>query len=274
MKIALITGASSGMGREAAIQLADRFSGLDEIWIVARRMNRLSELEKALPRPARKFDIDLTDSMQLERLKTALYEENPDVKILINASGYGKIGRVGSISIEEEIGMPDLNCTALCAVTHMALPYMRQNSRIIQFASSAAFLPQPGFAVYAATKAFVLSYSRALNEELKYRGICVTAVCPGPVRTEFFDVAETTGKIPFYKRLTMADPRKVVKLALRDSMMGKTVSTYGLVMRSFRILCKVVPHGFILKAMAAISPVQVEQGTKINGDIRDKERNP
>lgn len=259
MKIAIVTGASSGMGRETAVQLADRFGGLEEIWLIARRMNRLKELEEALPVPVRKFAIDLTGQEELEQLKTALKDIKPDVKMLVNASGYGKIGRVGTISLNGETGMPDLNCTALVAVTHLVLPYMSKNSRIIQYASSAAFLPQPGFAIYAATKAFVLSYSRALNEELKSRGICVTAVCPGPVKTEFFDIAETTGEIPLYKKLTMANPRKVVKLALRDSMMGKTVSTYGFLMKAFRLLCKAVPHGLILKAMAALSPEQVEE---------------
>lgn len=257
MKIAVVTGASSGMGRETAIQLADRFAGFGEIWLVARRMDRLMELEKKLPVPVRKFAIDLTDEAQLSELSDALKKEQPDVKILVNASGYGKIGSVGKVALNEETGMVRLNCEALCAVTHMVLPYMSKNSRIIQFASSASFLPQPGFAVYAATKAFVLSYSRALGEEVKKRGIYVTAVCPGPVKTEFFDIAETTGRIPLYKRLTMADPVKVVKLAVRDSLMGKPVSVYGITMKGFRLLCKAVPHSLILKIMSCISPKQV-----------------
>ncbi len=257
MKIAIVTGASSGMGRETAIQLADQFGGMSEIWLIARRAERLDELEKILPVPARKFTIDLTDKSDLKKLQNALEELKPEVKFLVNASGYGKIGRVGTISLEEETGMPALNCEALCAVTHMVLPYMCRKSRIIQYASAAAFVPQPGFAVYSATKAFVLSYSRALNEELKSRQIKVTAVCPGPVKTEFFTIAETSGKIPFYKRFTMADPVKVVRLAIRDSILGKPVSVYGPVMKAFRILTKVVPHEIIFKIMAALAPGQV-----------------
>lgn len=252
MKIAIVTGASSGMGREFITQIADRFSGIEEIWVVARRKERLQELVGKVPLRLRLFAIDLTDQGDLMELQIALEEEHPDVKWLINAAGYGKIGPVGSVSLKDETGMVDLNCTALCAVTHMVLPYLSGNSRVIQFASSAAFLPQPDFAIYAATKSFVLSYSRALNEELKPRGIYVTAVCPGPVKTEFFDIAETTGEVAVYKRLVMADPKRVVKKAIRDSMMGRPVSIYGITMNAFHLLCKFLPHGMILRIMKAL----------------------
>lgn len=270
MKIAIVTGASSGMGREAAIQIADRFAGLDGIWLIARREERLLELKRELPLPARIFEMDLTDRDQLKRLACALETEQPEVKILVNAAGYGKIGRVGEVSLEEEIGMPDLNCTALAGVTRLALPYMAKNSRILQFASAAAFLPQPGFAVYAATKSFVLSYSRALNEEVKDRGIFVTAVCPGPVKTEFFDIAQTTGKIPLYKLLAMADAERVVKKALRDSAMGKSVSVYGPLMKLFFAAAKLLPHSLLLAAMSALTPEQVTKGTGNEGNGKEE----
>ncbi|HBD00356.1 MAG TPA: short-chain dehydrogenase [Lachnoclostridium sp.] len=252
MKIAIVTGASSGMGREFIMQIADRFSGIGEIWAIARREERLEELSPLVPVKVRSFAIDLTDDSKLMSLQDILAKEKPEVKWLINSAGYGKIGDVGTINIGDEIGMVELNCKALCAVTHMVLPYMSENSRIIQFSSAASFLPQPGFAIYAATKSFVLSYSRALNEELKKRGIYVTAVCPGPVKTEFFDIAETTGKIPLYKRVVMADPKKVVRLALRDSMMGRLVSVYGITMKFFRLLCKTVPHTAIFRLMKGL----------------------
>ena len=252
MKIAVVTGASSGMGREFVRQLADRFNGIDEIWVIARRRDRLKELVSTVPVHLRLFAVDLTDQKELMEFQYALEEENPDVKWLINSAGFGKIGPVGSINLADEAGMVDLNCKALCVVTHMVLPYLSGNSRIIQLASSASFLPQPDFAIYAATKSFVLSYSRALNEELKPRGIYVTAVCPGPVKTEFFDIAETTGEIPVYKRIVMADPRRVVKKAIRDSMMGRTVSVYGISMKAFHLLCKIMPRGMILRIMKAL----------------------
>lgn len=249
MRIAVVTGASSGLGREMVLQIGDRYEKIEEIWVIARREQRLRELQGRVPVPLRILPLDLTRQEDLSVLKDRLEEMQPEVKILVNASGYGKIGPVGMVTMGEETGMVALNCQALCAVTHLVLPYMGRNSRIIQFASAAAFLPQPEFAVYAATKAFVLSYSRALHEELKNREICVTAVCPGPVKTEFFDIAEMTGKIPFYKRLAMADPKKVAETAMRDSAMGKTVSVYGPLMKAFRLLAKVIPHSLLLAAM-------------------------
>lgn len=233
MKIAIITGASSGHGARGSQTAGGSLFGTSGSLADCRRMDRMQELERTLPIPARCFAIDLTDASQRETLENELAARKPNVKLLVNASGFGKIGTVGNLPLDDETGMVELNCKALCAVTHMVLPYMSENSRILQFASAASFLPQPGFAIYAATKAFVLSYSRALREELRPRRIGVTAVCPGPVKTEFFDIAETTGEIPLYKRLVMADPHKVVKLAIRDCMAGKSVSVYGVWMKAF-----------------------------------------
>lgn len=247
MKIAIVTGASSGMGWESVLQIAERFPKLEEIWVVARRRERLEELQEKVSVPLRIFPLDLGTERALDVLKEALKGERPEVKILVNAAGYGKMGAVGFNSLLEETGMVRLNCEALCAVTHIVLPFMTENSRILQFASSAGFLPQPDFAIYAASKSFVLSFSRALHAELRSRKIAVTAVCPGPVNTEFFEVAETGRKTPCYKKLFMADPKKVVKKALRDSMMGKTVSIYSLPMQAFALLCKVLPHDLILR---------------------------
>lgn len=201
MMIAVVTGATSGMGRECAIQLWEQFKGLDEIWAIGRRKERLEQLKDFIGIPVRTFELDLTEEKDLERLKAALTQAGPQVKFLVNAAGFGKIGGVRELSVSDQTGMAELNCTALTAVTSMVLPFMPNNSRILQFASSAAFLPQPGFAVYAATKAYVLSYSRALNRELKDRGISVTAICPGPVKTEFLILPRQQVKSPFISSL-------------------------------------------------------------------------
>ena len=241
------------MGREMIIQLWEHFDGFDEMWIIARRRERMDQLDCQLGVALRKFPLDLTLDRDRQILERALELEKPEVKFLVNAAGFGKIGKGEALSLYDETDMVRLNCEALCAVTHMVLPYMTGNSRIIQFASSAAFLPQPGFAVYSATKAFVLIYSRALNQELRGRNIYVTAVCPGPVRTEFFDIAETTGEIPLYKRLVMANPRRVVAKAIRDSVAGRDISVYGVTMKAFRLLCKALPHRWLLLMMERCS---------------------
>ncbi len=255
--IAVVTGASSGMGREMAIQIGDRFSGIDQIWVVARRGERLAELVGQTPAKIRIFAEDITAPEGRRAVRDALEAENGGdvsaagkektaVRILVNAAGFGVMGDSMETDEEVQCRMIRLNCEALFAFTRMLLPYMGKNSRIIQFASAAAFAPQPHFAVYAATKAFVLSYSRALGAELRHRGICVTAVCPGPVDTEFFDRAGGIGRIPAYKKLAMADPEKVVRKALADSMAQKEISVYGLPMKAFALLAKIAPHRIFL----------------------------
>lgn len=247
MKIAIVTGASSGMGREMVMQLADRFAGIGEIWAVARREDRLRSLAGMVPVRVRPLALDLTDPEDRSVLEAMLEREKPDVKILVNAAGFGKVGTFASMTAEQSVKMIRLNVEALTAVTGMVLPYISENSRIIQFASAAAFLPQPGFAVYAACKSYVLSYSRALAAELRERNIAVTAVCPGPVSTEFFDAALEGKPLSFYKKLVMVKPGFVVRTAIADSLMGKEISVAGLVMKLFFLLCKVLPHRFIMQ---------------------------
>lgn len=253
MKIALVSGASSGMGEEMARQIALRFPSLDEIWITARSEEKLARMEREFPGKMRAFPGDLTGEQVRTELRDALIRKNAEICILVNAAGYGKLGTVGQVSGSDTRGMIALNCTALTALTELSLPFLSAKCRIINFASAAAFLPQPGFAVYAATKAFVLSYSMALAKELEPQQIYVTAVCPGPVDTGFFSVAEEFQKAPFYKKHFMAKTRRVVARALSDAFAGKTVSVYGAAMQSLRVLCKVLPHALILKVFSPCS---------------------
>ena len=247
MKTALVTGASSGMGRDFILEIAKNPGDIEEIWAVARRKERLDELSLLVDIPIKPIVLDLTSDESLAELDAMLNREQPDIRILINCAGFGKIGRFSELSYDDNVDMVKLNCCALTAVAHMSLKHMREGAKIIQLASSAAFLPQPKFAVYAATKSYVLSLSRAMAQELKGLKITVTAVCPGPVKTEFFGIAEQTGKIPLYKKLSMAESKKVVQSAMRAANKGKKVVTYGALMKCFRILCKILPHGLILR---------------------------
>lgn len=249
MNIIVITGASSGIGMEFARQMDGYFTNIDEFWLIARRTDRLSKLAKSLQHRTRVLPMDITDKSSLDLLEDTVIEQNATVRMLINCAGYGLMGYFCEQEAEGELGMIRLNCEALTEMTHRMIPYMKRGSRIIQLASSAAFLPQPDFAVYAATKSYVLSFSRALGQELKNAGIYVTSVCPGPVDTPFFDIAEATGSTLSVKKYTMVEAADVVSLALRDSYFKRPVSVCSLPIKAFHVLSKAVPHGAILKAM-------------------------
>lgn len=252
-KIAIITGASSGIGREFALYIDKMLNSVDELWLIARRKNRLEELRENINKPCMVIDEDITDSGFAMRFEKMLKQENPGVRLLINCAGYGIVGSTIGMVKDVAIGMTDTNCLGLTSVTCLVLPYMIRNSRIINMASSAAFLPQPGFAIYAATKSYVLSFSRALNVELQDRGITVTAVCPGPVDTEFFNIAEDGHKRAWFKDLFMVNAADVAAKAMTDSINRKEMSIYGLPMKLFYVFAKAVPHRFILKIYGKFS---------------------
>lgn len=247
MKIAIVTGASSGMGREFVRQLEKCYPSLDEIWVIARRRERLLELQEKGNIPLRIFSGDLLENEIYDQLTIQLEERKPKLRMLINAAGFGKSGRVDEIFRENptlQTDMIRLNCESLTRMCGICMPYFTKGSYIINLASAAAFCPQPNFAVYAATKAYVLRFSRALGAEMKRQGIVVTAVCPGPVDTEFFQVSGTIENI--WKRRTMAEAPEVVYRALLDAKAGKSVSVYGTWMRAAHIAAKLIPHDWIV----------------------------
>lgn len=249
MRIAVVTGASSGMGREFVKQISQKYRTIEEIWVLARRAEKLEELKEEITNVTIKvIPCDVANQEHVRVFKTMLEAEKPEIRVLVNAAGFGTIGRFEEIPEEDVVGMCDVNCTALTQITYISLPYMIDGcANIINFASAAAFLPQPSFAVYAASKAYVLSLSTALNKELESRGITVTAVCPGPVETEFFDVAEKYHEVKMYKKLLRAKAPKVVELALIDAYHRKTVSIYGLTMNTLRVVTHFVPAQLIVK---------------------------
>ncbi len=249
--IAIVTGASSGMGREFALKIDRMFKNIDEIWIIARRLDRLEELRDSINKPCIIVCEDITDSGFNIRFNKMLKQENVGVKLLVNCAGYGIIGSFGEAAHDVTVGMVNTNCAGLTSVTYMVLPYMVKNSRIINLASSSAFLPQPGFGVYAASKSYVLSFSRALRCEVKNRDISVTAVCPGPVATDFFSIAEGEHKRAWFKDLFMVNASDVVDKAIKDSIEKKEISIYGIPMKLFYLLTKIVPHRIILNIYSA-----------------------
>lgn len=248
-KIALITGASSGMGKYFALYAKKYFKDIDEVWLIGRNIKRLSKVALNLNVKSKIFAIDITNSNEIEVLKNNLEEFNPDIKLLVNCAGVGYIGNISDISTEDNLVAISTNCMALVEITKLALPYMIKDSYIINLASSAAFIPQPGFATYAASKSFVYSFSEALGLEIKKQRIHVTTVCPGSVKTNFIKNAEKYNSIKWFKKLVMANEKKVVIKAYNDTISLKTRSIYGVPMKAFHVICKVLPHKLIYKFM-------------------------
>ena len=183
-RIAVITGASSGMGREFAIQI-DALNEVDELWLIARNESALKEVAALLKAPARCMAADLGDAAALDYLKAELDCADVIVAYVVNAAGFGKFGTWREVPDAAARGMVDVNCRAVVTLTRACLPHMRRGSRVIELASCAAFVSLPSMNVYAASKAFVLSYTRALRWELRGTGITATAVCPAWVKTGF-----------------------------------------------------------------------------------------
>ncbi len=245
MKIAVITGASSGMGKEFVLQIS-RTEQLDEIWVIARRTERLEALQAEIPNTKiRPISLDLTKNESIESYRKLLETENPNVAILVNASGFGKFGTFTDMDLDAMMNMIDLNDKAYVAMTYVTLPYMTEGGEIYQLDSLSSFQPVPYIGVYGATKAFVLSFSRALNVELKKRKIKVMAVCPGWVKTEFFDHAVYDDTIVYYNKFFTAE--QVITRALRDMKKGKDVSICGASIRAQVFFTKLLPHKLVMK---------------------------
>ena len=197
-KIAIITGASSGMGKVFA-ETINTYDTFDEVWVIARRLDRLEALAETVPFPIRPIALDLTDRESFRHYAELLENAQANVQLLVNCSGYGKFQAACDTPLSQNLNMVDLNCEALMAMCQLTIPYMHAGAQIINIASVAACQPVPYIGVYAASKAFVLSYSRALNRELDDKDISVMAVCPFWTKTEFFDHAVIDGEKPVVK---------------------------------------------------------------------------
>lgn len=243
MKVAIVTGASSGLGRAYAQQISKSMD-VDELWLIARREERLVGLAASLPQDCRLIALDLTQKASMEILEKTLAEERPEVSILVCAAGFGKFGRAEDLTAEETEDMIALNCRAAAEVTRLCIPYLKRGSRILEVASCAAFQPLPGMNLYAATKAFLLHYTRALRQELSNREIEVTAVCPYWLKTEFIEVARQTGNPNAVRRTPFAmRPEAVAAWSLTMNRLGAAVVTCGPIPLVMRMGSKLLPAG-------------------------------
>ena len=246
MNIAIVTGASSGMGREFVRQL-HHYLQPDEIWAIARRKAALEELARETDIPVRPIVLDLGKAESFREFSALLEAQQPQVKLLVNAAGFGKFGDFETIPLEDDLGMIDLNCKALVAMTRLCLPYMGKGSHILQLDSLSAFQPVPYITTYGATKAFVLSYTRACNAELKPRGIRMMAMNPAWVKTEFFNHAfQTNNRVQYFNYIQEA--KDVVAQGLKDLYKTiKDMSIPGLGVKLQVLGVKLLPHKLVMK---------------------------
>tara|TARA_Y100000310_G_C20646446_1_gene796905 strand:- start:107 stop:847 length:741 start_codon:yes stop_codon:yes gene_type:complete len=232
--ICIITGASSGIGLEFAKQLDRKF---DELWLIARRKERLVEIGKKLESKVKIFPLDLTDDSKRGKIKEQLVKDDVTVGLLVNNAGFGTFGEFASSDKEKQLAMIDLNVKALVDLSYDVIPFIK-NGSIIQVVSTMGFVPMPNFSVYAATKAFVLSFSKALYAELKGKGIHVIALCPGATRTEFFTDMDMS---------KFADPKDVVLGCLRALRKKKIVYIHGFKNRITTFMGNIIPTKIFLK---------------------------
>lgn len=238
MNIAVVTGASSGIGKEFVFK-ADRYEGVDEIWVIARRKERLAELQASCSRRVVPVPLDLSKEESIEEYKALLEKEKPCIKLLVNAAGCGAFGPFAESDLDAQMNCLKLNFLALVAMCRVSLPYMQAGCSIINIGSNSAWQPVPYQSVYGSSKAGVLSFSRAIGRELKSSGVHVMCVCPGWIKTEFQGVAEHDKYIRYVDRWYEAS--EVADQAMKDLAKKKTVSILGAPVRRQVKLVKHLP---------------------------------
>ncbi len=251
----LITGASAGIGSEMARELASRGHG---VTLVARRADRLEELAAELTErhkiTATVIPCDLGDAIARAELIEGL-QAGPALAGLCNNAGYGISGRVANNEADRERQMVELNVVAVHDLTLRVLPGMieRGTGAILNVASTAAFQPLPGFASYAATKAFVLSFTEALSAELSGTGVSCSALCPGPVKTEFATVAGSTTMEDSLPDFAVVSAEEVARQAIDAMESGSRTAIPGMANQVQALLGRIAPRSLVLPLAGRIS---------------------
>jgi len=246
--VAIVTGASSGIGREFVIHL-DKISAADELWIISRNREALESLSSSIKTKTVIIEADISDEEGIKILSTKIQDDAPAIKLLANCAGVGyryKVEDQSDTELKDTIG---INCTALTRICRMCIPNMQDGAGIINIASSAGFIPQPGFAVYAASKSYVISFSRALSQELKPRQIRVTAVCPGPVKTAFQTRATRGAGEEFtgFRAHIVKDPKTVAEGAFKANAKGRRLYVPGISQKLLHLISKIIPQNWIIR---------------------------
>jgi short-subunit dehydrogenase len=246
---ALVTGASSGIGYELAKLFARDGYGLV---LVARDRQRLirmaDEFNRSFGIDAKIIAKDLSSPTAAEEIIKELQQSSIRIDVLVNNAGYGVYGRFAETALDEEVRMMQVNMVSLTDLTKRLLPYMiqKKEGRIMNVASAGGFVPGPFFAVYYATKAYVISFSEALNEELRGTGITVTALCPGATETGFQKRAQVEDTI-LYSPWKMMDAGTVARIGYRGMMKGKAVVIPGLLNKLMIFSTRFGPRSFVAR---------------------------
>lgn len=244
--IAIVTGASGGLGLEF-VKILMKKPELDEIWIISRSQEKLEKIQKKLGDKIRCFPMDLSELANIKQFGANQELESCNIKYLINNAGFAKCCSYEDLSLDESINMIDLNVSGLVAMGLICIPHMKRGSHIINIASQASFQPLPYLNIYSATKAFVRNYTRALNVELKDKGIVATAVCPGWMKTGLFDRALIGAKKAPKNFKGMVTPDLVAKKAMMDADKGKDLSVYSLYVKTGHLVAKILPQKAMMK---------------------------
>ncbi len=239
--IAIITGATGGLGKSFTKQLID---SVDEVWAIGRSVEKLNKLKEEFGEKIRTFSVDLSDISNLNCIKEELSSGEYIVKYLVNSAGIGRMAVSTDFTDQEIQSHINTHNTSVAVLCNTCIPFMEKGSHIINVASQSAFQPVAYINLYAACKAFCYSYSRALNMELKDKGIIVTVACPGWIRTELLQT-EINGKKVSFPHL--AEPDDVVKQTLKDAQKGKDMSVYSCYVRRMQFFSKFYPHKMIMK---------------------------
>ncbi len=240
-RIAIITGASGGLGKEfTKLMLGEE---IDEIWAIARNYEKLTALKKEMEDKMIPISKDLSKLEEVTSIGLLLEKEKPEIAYLINNAGIARMGSYQEFDAGEISTTISINCTALSILCSLSIPYMRQGSRILNISSASSFQPLPYLNLYASTKAFERSYSRALNAELKGTGITATAVCPSWVDTDLLLKEMNGRKIKFPG---IVSPDRVAFQALKDAKRGKDMSVCTLYVKWIHVLAKIFPQKVII----------------------------
>ncbi len=251
-KIAIVTGASSGFGLEYSRQIVRRFPEIDQIWVIARREEKLLDLQVEFPEgKIVSFPLDLTKLASFEIIEQELKKNIYRVELLVNNAGFGRISEFFKEDQAYLREMLDLNVRAVVLMTKICLAYMGAGGKIINLSSAAACSPLPYFTSYAASKAFVSSFSLGISEELKKQGIKVLAVCPGPCDTEFFDIKGEK----YRGGVKIRTAEEVVDKSFKALAKNKLLVTIGWDMKILTKISNFTPLKLLLRIAAKVKSV-------------------